>query len=182
MRQLSDRCNHYVDKDCTDANKPLPQMNGTDGGWINEEDRRQEDDSLHSARYPFKRILFIFFLDSSCVMKYTGKIWAICLQPPEWSKDSPDGQRGTDSIQFNVFKVCTNFMFFIRNHLHHTGSTQKMTILDKGFLNPYQSSTPTTHLAPKCFCGCASNTQRTLPSLNELRFITEELWQLELKK
>lgn len=39
--QLSDRCNHYVDKDGTDANKLLPQMNGTDGEWKNKKDQRR---------------------------------------------------------------------------------------------------------------------------------------------
>lgn len=48
MLQLSDRCNHYVDKDGTDANELLPQMNRTDG-WINEKDQRQEDDCLYST-------------------------------------------------------------------------------------------------------------------------------------
>lgn len=56
--QLSDRCSHYVDKDCTDANEPLPQMNGTDGGWINEEDQRQEDYIPPNTRF-YASFLFL---------------------------------------------------------------------------------------------------------------------------
>lgn len=56
--QLSDRCNHYVDKDGTDANELLPQMNGTDGGWINEMDQRQKDDRQYSTQYPYASLLF----------------------------------------------------------------------------------------------------------------------------